>query len=40
MRVDVEGVDHIRLVRYVNNEQKILIVNEKGTVKLLNCTTM
>lgn len=40
VRVDTCGIDHIRLVKYVGNEQKILVVNEKGTVKLLSCVTM
>ena len=40
VKVDTCGVDHVRLIKYLNGEQKILVVNEKGTVKLLNCTTM
>lgn len=40
VKVDNCMVDHIKLIKYLNNEQKILVANEKGTIKLLSCTTM
>ncbi len=27
VKVDGCGVDHVRLIKYLNNEQKILIIN-------------
>ena len=40
VKVDYCGLDHIKIIKYLNNEQKILVCNEKGTIKLLSCVTM